>query len=274
MRHQGSYTHFYEKLSKGIIMNIDKTLVCYMSGTGTTKKYAEAFAKTLPGTVQICELNARTPIDAQLTEHDLLVVAAPVFGGHIPPFVFEQLKNINGSNTPAVALAVYGARDYDSALLEMQAKLASKGFELVGAAALVARHSIVQSIAPDRPNAGDIKEAEEFARKISARLEGMTCIQDRPDFDFKGELVEAEPSSNTPIVSKDCISCGACAAQCPALAIPKDAPNTTDSDACISCLRCIEVCPTGARMLPAPVIEYVSNLLAKLADPAKENEFF
>ena len=46
-----------------------------------------------------------------------------------------------------------------------------------------------------------------------------------------------------------CISCGTCARECPAGAIPKETPKMTDPALCISCMRCIAVCPVGARKM-------------------------
>ncbi len=44
-----------------------------------------------------------------------------------------------------------------------------------------------------------------------------------------------------------CISCGACAAECPVEAISQgDAAYTIDEDKCISCGSCAGVCPVGA----------------------------
>jgi MauM/NapG family ferredoxin protein len=43
-----------------------------------------------------------------------------------------------------------------------------------------------------------------------------------------------------------CTACGACARQCPAGAIPADAPQATDHAECLKCLRCADICPTGA----------------------------
>lgn len=43
-----------------------------------------------------------------------------------------------------------------------------------------------------------------------------------------------------------CTACGACVRQCPAGAIPADAPQATDHAECLKCLRCADVCPTGA----------------------------
>jgi NAD-dependent dihydropyrimidine dehydrogenase PreA subunit len=47
-------------------------------------------------------------------------------------------------------------------------------------------------------------------------------------------------------ISDECISCGACADQCPTEAISEGSPYVIDADACIDCGSCADQCPMGA----------------------------
>lgn len=48
-------------------------------------------------------------------------------------------------------------------------------------------------------------------------------------------------------ISDDCISCGACEAECPVNAISAgDSKYIIDEDACIDCGSCANVCPVEA----------------------------
>lgn len=48
-------------------------------------------------------------------------------------------------------------------------------------------------------------------------------------------------------ISDDCISCGACEAECPVQAISEgENKYVIDADKCIDCGACAEVCPVDA----------------------------
>lgn len=48
-------------------------------------------------------------------------------------------------------------------------------------------------------------------------------------------------------ISDECISCGACAEQCPVSCIHEgDSQYNIDADVCIDCGACAEICPVNA----------------------------
>ena len=57
-------------------------------------------------------------------EHDfqpgtLAVLAVPVYGGRVPEPALERIRACRGNGTPAVLAAVYGNREFEDALLEL-----------------------------------------------------------------------------------------------------------------------------------------------------------
>ena len=95
----------------------------------------------------------------------------PVFGGRIPAYALEQLRAFQGGNARAVTLAVFGNRDFDDALLELNDAAAAAGFKVIASAAPIAEHSMVRSIGAGRPDAQDQKELAAFAGQVRAKLE-------------------------------------------------------------------------------------------------------
>ncbi len=51
----------------------------------------------------------------------------------------------------------------------------------------------------------------------------------------------------TYVISEECVSCGACASECPNEAISEGADKyVIDADACVDCGACADVCPSDA----------------------------
>lgn len=49
------------------------------------------------------------------------------------------------------------------------------------------------------------------------------------------------------VISDECVSCGACEAECPVSAISEgDGKYEINADACVECGACAGVCPVGA----------------------------
>ena len=56
-----------------------------------------------------------------LPQDALILLAAPVYGGRVAPTALERLARLRGQGQAAVAVVVYGNRDYEDALLEIRA---------------------------------------------------------------------------------------------------------------------------------------------------------
>ncbi|PID58556.1 ferredoxin [candidate division KSB3 bacterium] len=52
-------------------------------------------------------------------------------------------------------------------------------------------------------------------------------------------------------ITDECISCGACAGECPVEAISEgDDQYVIDAETCTDCSACVDVCPVGAIEAP------------------------
>ena len=250
-------------------MNIEKWIIAHFSPTGGTKKVADAIAAGFQTGVAELDL---TKADATvlLGENDALMAVLPVYAGRVPRISLERLSALQANGQKAVAVVVYGNREFDDALLETKNALEAGGFQVIAAAAFIAEHSIVRSIAAGRPDAEDEKIARQFATDVVAKMENPAPIT-VPGND---PYVELKPSAFHPAADETCVKCGVCAEQCPVGAIPLDDPSKTLGDVCINCMRCVQVCPVRSRALPAPFVAGATQMLGEKAAGYKKPVVF
>lgn len=246
-------------------------LYCF-SPTGGTRKVGEAFAKALAEEVKYIDLLDRQ-VEQLEAETDVIVVAVPVFAGRIPSVAREKLKTLKGEGKKAVALAVYGVRAYEDALVETADLLTECGFDVIAAGAFNAQHSMVPAVGSGRPDEKDLAELKEFAAKTAEKLASGDCsLPEIPgNHPYKDEMVVA----NTPISNEGCVACGACERICPTEAISiEDGGVETELEKCIDCLACIEACPLKVRTLKPAHQAGINERLGGLVDVYRENEIF
>lgn len=244
---------------------------CHFSPTGSTRKSGELFCKGISESINAIDLFSRKPETA--LKGTLAVIAAPVFGGRIPAIAIERLKQLNGNGRAAVTLAVYGNRDYDDALLELNDAAAECGFRVVASAALIAQHSIVPEVGRNRPDARDAASIAAFARRVLEKLDGnagdtVTVPGNRP---YK----QGMNMPVSPLSLPACSGCGSCVALCPTDAIRmEDGRPATDARKCILCMACAARCPEKARILPPLLQETMNEKLGALKSVRNENAYF
>lgn len=250
-------------------MNVEKWIVAHFSPTGGTKKVADAIAAGFDTPVEEMDLT-KSDVSVTLGEKDALMAVLPVYAGRVPQISLERLSALKANGQKAVAVVVYGNREFDDALLETKDALEANGFKVIAAAAFIAEHSIVRSIAAGRPDAEDEALCRQFAADVMAKAD------DAPTVSVPGNnpYAELRPSAFHPSADENCVKCGTCAKQCPAGAIPADDPSRTNNDVCINCMRCIQVCPVQCRALPVPFVEGATNMLNEKAAGYKKPALF
>ena len=237
-------------------MTIERWIVANFSPTGGTKKVAEAIAAGF-GTPTVEMDLTKAGATATLGEHDALLAVLPVYAGRVPQISLERLSVLKGSGQKAVAVVVYGNREFDDALLETKNALEAGGFQVIAAAAFIAEHSIVRSIAAGRPDAEDEALCRQFAADVTAKMENPAPV----NVPGNDPYVELKPSAFHPAAEENCVKCGVCAEKCPVGAIPLDAPSETLGDMCINCMRCVQVCPQQCRTLPDTFLNMITQML-------------
>ena len=250
-------------------MKNEKWIIAHFSPTGGTKKVADAIAAGLDAPVVEMDLT-KEDVRVPLGDHDALIAVLPVFAGRVPQISLERLAELKGSGQKAVAVVVYGNREFDDALLETKNALEANGFRVIAAAAFIAEHSIVRTIAARRPDAQDEALCRQFAKDVTAKLEKPTSVS-VPGND---PYVELKPSAFHPTADENCVRCGICAQKCPVCAIPLDDPSRTNNDVCINCMRCVQVCPVSSRSLPVPFVAGATKMLSEKAAGYKKPAIF
>ena len=250
-------------------MNIEKWIIAHFSPTGGTKKVADAIAAGFHTPIAEMDLT-KADFAVTLGEKDALMAVLPVYAGRVPQISLERLSALKANGQKAVAVVVYGNREYDDALLETRDALEANGFFVVAAAAFIAEHSIVRSIAAGRPDAEDEAICRQFAADVMAKADDAAPVQVPGNNPYK----ELKPSAFHPSASKNCVKCGTCAEYCPAGAIPLDNPGQTNNDLCINCMRCVQVCPVSSRALPDAFLTMITQMLNQNAAGYKKPVVF
>lgn len=259
-------------------MHFSDTELIYFSATGTTRKVAETIGKTIPSRKKTCNLLLQ-PLEKEtvIPSQTLAVVAMPVYNGRLPAVCSQSLAHLKGKNTPAIAVVVYGNREYDDALLELKSSLEANGFFVVGAAAFVARHSIFPEVAAERPDDNDLKIIGEFTKRCLEKLDGLSSPADLSPLGIRGNFPYKELKSvpMKPSSGDNCSLCGTCADICPVQAITlNDVSTSTDESLCISCGACISVCPDESRQYRGADYEKFKGKFIERFSQRKEPQLF
>ena len=270
-------------------MTIDSAYLIYFSPTHTSKQVGEAIVRGI-GAVRpiILDVTRQEMEDTVLPASSLAVIVVPVYGGHVAPLAMKRLQKLRGNNTPVVLVVVYGNRAYEKALVELDGFASSNGFKAVAGATFVGEHSYStpqHPIAVGRPDKEDLTFAEDFGRKIHAKIEAATEINTLyavdvrkiarpkqpffPLFRFLRKVIALRksgiPLPRTPWMKDEerCTHCGVCVLRCPAHAIAKGDELHTDPEKCIKCCACVKACKQQARIYDTPFAALLAECFKK-----------
>lgn len=250
----------------------------YFSPTRTTAKIAETVAAEMAAAlglekaaVDLTLPASRKPLPP-FGRNDLAVLGLPVYGGRIPAFLEPLLDSLAGDKTPAVAIALYGNRDYEDALLEMTDILTAKDFVPVGAGAFIGEHSLTGAVGRGRPDPADLSIAEGFAKKIAAKLQSgeKTAVSVKGNRPYKER---ADGAPYTPHTTEECMDCKLCARRCPMGIISLADPKIV-AEGCIHCGACVKGCPAKAKYFDHPMYEKIKDMLETNCAAPKTPELF
>ena len=260
-------------------MENNKITALYYSPTHTSAKICYGVASAINSkefAVNDCEITYETEDDGLVFGSDeLVVVSVPVYCSRVAPVAVERLSKYRGNNTPAIALVVYGNRDYGDALLELCDLLKESGFIPIAAAAFVGEHSysrVEMPTAQGRPDMADIEAASLFGAKCREKLDSCENLDDMPELKVNGNVpyfVVNHSAPTAPAVDDAlCVQCGLCVDNCPVEAISyREGSIFCSAELCTKCCRCVKECPENAMMYVTPYTEILHTKFAQRREP-------
>lgn len=260
-------------------MKIKTVHLVYFSATYTTRTIVRGMSQAMGCETVEHDVTCSAPQGETVMSGDgeLLIAAAPVYAGRIPGRMAGALRMFRGSGTPAIVVCVYGNRDYDDALAELQDCVEAQGFRAVAAAAFIGRHCIFPDVAAGRPDAADMQQAAAFAARCASLLADTGDIAMLPALKVKGNRPYKQGGASTFCPTGDaseCTKCLTCVSLCPTGAISEADPCATDSARCIACGRCVVVCSHGARMFRGEAYAAFGAKFTAAFSARKEPEMF
>lgn len=249
-------------------MKIKRIWAASFSPTGGTKHIvsllAEEMGKCL--VLPVHRISFTLPDERKknytFTEEDLLILGTPVYAGRIPNKILPDVdRSFEGKRTPAVAVSVFGNRNYDDGLMELSLLLERHGFCVMAAAAAVSRHAFSDRVGTGRPDAEDVQVLRVFAEKVAEKIQTISSVDALQDNAGGSAPDEGERQQNVS-PERFFAACGVSALKItghnpvgpyytpmradgqPAKFLK--AKPLTDKERCTGCGACAQVCPMGS----------------------------
>jgi len=189
-----------------------------------------------------------------------LFIGSPVYRDvAVPPIVsfIDQLPTMDAAM--AVPFVTWGQACSGVALWQMAGALQQKGFSVLGAAKVLAVHSMMwQSSSPagqGHPNKSDLQEIETLVGTLLRRFESadieplaLGTLDYQPPV-RAGQMKDKMDAQwiNVPknVNTERCTQCGVCEDVCPSAAVGLN-PYPGFNENCFDCFNCIRFCPEDA----------------------------
>lgn len=233
----------------------------YFSATGTTERIIKKLAYELANNFKLgvnfidFTLAKKRKEPPVFEKNDLVIVGLPVYAGRVPNVLLSYLNSIKSNGALAIAVVVYGNRNYDDALIELKDILETNNFKVIAAGAFIGEHSFSNILAKGRPDNNDMARASNFAMQIYEKIcandyEVAKVAGSRPyrsyykPKDSQGNPVDIRKI--TPKTNNTCTNCKFCVEVCPMDSIDYNDVSKLKG-ICIKCGACIKKCPVSAK---------------------------
>lgn len=243
-----------------------KIIITYCSPSGSTRQVAGFFYNSFnkQNADVVCfnltkanERCAALDLIKATDQKKCLFIGSPVYRDvAIPPVVnfIENLPKMEGNY--AVPFVTWGRACSGVALWQMSGALKKKGFQIAGAAKVVALHSMMWLVddpaGKGHPDEADRRIVEEMVATLSTRFDSDNIpplALDALDYQPPERAAEMKNKIKTPwyiipktVNTEACTQCGICEEACPVDAVILDPYPEFDQN-CIDCFNCIRLCP-------------------------------
>lgn len=251
---------------------MSKSFVFYCSPAGTTRQVAEVIEKKLAGygrQVVVCELGKEEEKLSEVMreieetkERVCLFIGSPVYASHALPLVMDFIARLPlHQQAYAVPFVTWGGATSGLALAEMGEALRAREYNLVGAARVMAVHSLMweleNPVGIGHPDSADDSMIENLVAVVDRNLQGSEPLQlSDKVLSYQPEAVAVEMRKlgltiargllPQRVVNEDlCNGCGVCVDRCPVAALTLE-PYPVYSEHCILCFNCMRFCPENA----------------------------
>ncbi|MDY6972355.1 MAG: EFR1 family ferrodoxin [Thermodesulfobacteriota bacterium] len=249
-----------------------QAVIVYSSPAGATRHVAQTISAALREEgwkQQVVDLEAKdrdsnlSALQDGMQEGHCLWIGSPVYVWHSVPAITQfisQLPDTKGSY--AVPFVTWGGVSSGVALHELGKMLEEKGYTLLGAAKILAIHSVMmirsdQPLGKGHPDTRDDDMIRVLVKKVTASLShGKTIPLPSDELKYQPLDFQEKARNMNLTVAKDmlprielnadlCNQCDICAQECPVRTIQLDPLPQSGSD-CILCYNCVRLCPENA----------------------------
>lgn len=227
-------------------MKKKKIFIVYFSPAGSTRHVVKIIEKQFQGLcaevfsfdLAECSNDVATEISQQMEAsngNSCLFIGSPVYVSHAVPIVMECIAGLKeNADAFAVPFVTWGGACSGISLYEMGKELINKRFTLLGAAKILALHSLMwqleDPLGQGHPDADDDRMVEELVNHINQKLH-----EDNPE-GIKLSDLAYQTEENHAEMEK--VSLQAAKAHMP--------ERTIDTELCNQCQVCSDVCPADA----------------------------
>lgn len=253
-------------------MDKKKVFIVYFSPAGSTRHVAGVVEKqfqALGTDVWVLDLgecrDGASEISRQIEKskaNSCLFIGSPVYVSHAVPPVMECIAGLtNDSGAFAVPFVTWGGACSGISLYEMGKELLNKGFTVLGAAKILAVHSLMwpleNPLGNGHPDFNDDRIVKELVNRIHDKLHSDTpkgiklsdLAYQTKENHLEMEKISLEAAKadmpGREIDTELCNQCQICAEVCPMDAVALT-PYPEFGHDCVFCFSCVKQCPEQA----------------------------